>query len=161
MQHPIIWESNLLFHLRRDPELWHSACVRVWGRNCTNFVPFKSWRDMFLRRPRVRFDGKQIIIVYVFEVIKQTLFQNSFSNLQSPIVELNKTSLCHFSQFADAEPEGSLIQNWTATVAHSYNPRCLHQQDDVHARRREVAGWLLQGLAPCWVLQVRVSHCGG
>lgn len=44
----------------REPELWHSACVRVWGRNCTNFVPFKSWRDMFLRRPRVRFDGVYI-----------------------------------------------------------------------------------------------------
>uniref|UniRef100_A0A3Q3WL60 F-box only protein 9 n=1 Tax=Mola mola TaxID=94237 RepID=A0A3Q3WL60_MOLML len=41
----------------RDPEIWHLACVRVWGRNCTKVVPFMSWRDMFLRRPRVRFDG--------------------------------------------------------------------------------------------------------
>ncbi|TWW78805.1 F-box only protein 9 [Takifugu flavidus] len=37
----------------RDPEIWHSACARVWGRNCTKVIPFKSWRDMFLRRPRV------------------------------------------------------------------------------------------------------------
>ncbi|XP_070697443.1 F-box only protein 9 [Pempheris klunzingeri] len=44
----------------RDPELWHSACLRVWGRNCTKVVPFKSWREMFLRRPRVRFDGVYI-----------------------------------------------------------------------------------------------------
>uniref|UniRef100_H3DGL5 F-box only protein n=1 Tax=Tetraodon nigroviridis TaxID=99883 RepID=H3DGL5_TETNG len=44
----------------RDPEIWHSACARVWGRNCTKVVPFKSWRDMFLRRPRVRFDGVYI-----------------------------------------------------------------------------------------------------
>lgn len=46
------------YHLTRDPEIWHLACVRVWGRNCTKVVPFMSWRDMFLRRPRVRFDGK-------------------------------------------------------------------------------------------------------
>lgn len=45
-------------YISRDPEIWHSACARVWGRNCTKVVPFKSWRDMFLRRPRVRFDGK-------------------------------------------------------------------------------------------------------
>ncbi|XP_029305569.1 F-box only protein 9 [Cottoperca gobio] len=44
----------------RDAELWHSACLRVWGRNCTKLVPFKSWREMFLRRPRVRFDGVYI-----------------------------------------------------------------------------------------------------
>ncbi|XP_008320269.1 F-box only protein 9 [Cynoglossus semilaevis] len=41
----------------RDPEIWRSACFRVWGRNCTKIVPFKSWRVMFLQRPRVRFDG--------------------------------------------------------------------------------------------------------
>uniref|UniRef100_UPI0037E74663 F-box only protein 9 n=1 Tax=Semicossyphus pulcher TaxID=241346 RepID=UPI0037E74663 len=44
----------------RDPEIWHSACIRVWGRNCTKVVPFNSWREMFLQRPRVRFDGVYI-----------------------------------------------------------------------------------------------------
>ncbi|XP_015229959.1 PREDICTED: F-box only protein 9 [Cyprinodon variegatus] len=44
----------------RDPEIWRSACVRVWGRNCTKLAPFKSWREMFLQRPRVRFDGVYI-----------------------------------------------------------------------------------------------------
>ncbi|KAM6997001.1 F-box only protein 9 [Tautogolabrus adspersus] len=44
----------------RDPEIWHLACVRVWGRNCTKVVPYKSWREMFLQRPRVRFDGVYI-----------------------------------------------------------------------------------------------------
>lgn len=44
----------------RDPEIWRSACLRVWGRNCTKVVPFKSWREMFLQRPRVRFDGVYI-----------------------------------------------------------------------------------------------------
>ncbi|XP_034041611.1 F-box only protein 9 isoform X2 [Thalassophryne amazonica] len=41
----------------RDPEIWRSACLKVWGRNCTKLVPYKSWREMFLQRPRVRFDG--------------------------------------------------------------------------------------------------------
>ncbi|XP_043992043.1 F-box only protein 9 [Gambusia affinis] len=44
----------------RDPEIWRSACLRVWGRNCTKVVPFKTWREMFLQRPRVRFDGVYI-----------------------------------------------------------------------------------------------------
>lgn len=41
----------------RDPEIWRLACLRVWGRNCTKLGLFKSWRAMFLQRPRVRFDG--------------------------------------------------------------------------------------------------------
>ncbi|KAG7492960.1 hypothetical protein MATL_G00020970 [Megalops atlanticus] len=44
----------------RDPEIWRSACLKVWGRSCTKMVPFKSWREMFLERPRVRFDGVYI-----------------------------------------------------------------------------------------------------
>jgi len=44
----------------RDPELWRSACMRVWGRNCTKLANFNSWRHMFLERPRVRFDGVYI-----------------------------------------------------------------------------------------------------
>lgn len=49
--------SPLSEYFYRDPEIWRSACLRVWGRNCTKLVPFKSWREMFLQRPRVRFDG--------------------------------------------------------------------------------------------------------
>ncbi|CAK6951605.1 F-box only protein 9 [Scomber scombrus] len=44
----------------RDPEIWRLACLRVWGRSCTKPVPFISWREMFLQRPRVRFDGVYI-----------------------------------------------------------------------------------------------------
>ncbi|CAL8359933.1 unnamed protein product [Boreogadus saida] len=42
----------------RDSDLWRSACLRVWGR--TALAPFQSWREMFLERPRVRFDGVYI-----------------------------------------------------------------------------------------------------
>uniref|UniRef100_A0A672K6I9 F-box only protein n=1 Tax=Sinocyclocheilus grahami TaxID=75366 RepID=A0A672K6I9_SINGR len=44
----------------RDPEIWRSACLRVWGRSCTKMLPFSSWREMFLEKPRVRFDGVYI-----------------------------------------------------------------------------------------------------
>ncbi|XP_076141693.1 F-box only protein 9 [Alosa pseudoharengus] len=44
----------------RDPEIWRSACLRVWGRSCTKMLPFSSWREMFLEKPRVRFDGLYI-----------------------------------------------------------------------------------------------------
>uniref|UniRef100_A0A4W5QUQ8 F-box protein 9 n=1 Tax=Hucho hucho TaxID=62062 RepID=A0A4W5QUQ8_9TELE len=44
----------------RDSEIWRSACLRAWGRSCTKLVPFNSWREMFLERPRVRFDGVYI-----------------------------------------------------------------------------------------------------
>ncbi|XP_077586481.1 F-box only protein 9 isoform X2 [Stigmatopora nigra] len=41
----------------RDPELWRSACQRVWGHSCNKLGHYLSWREMFLQRPRVRFDG--------------------------------------------------------------------------------------------------------
>lgn len=44
--------------LPRDPEIWRLACLKVWGRSCIKLVPYTSWREMFLERPRVRFDGK-------------------------------------------------------------------------------------------------------
>lgn len=46
----------------RDSEIWRSACLRVWGRSCTKMLPFSSWREMFLERPRVRFDGKRMCL---------------------------------------------------------------------------------------------------
>ncbi|XP_048453380.1 F-box only protein 9 isoform X1 [Rhincodon typus] len=44
----------------RDPEIWRLACLKVWGRACSNLVLYSSWRQMFLERPRVRFDGVYI-----------------------------------------------------------------------------------------------------
>ncbi|KAM4694003.1 F-box only protein 9 isoform 2-T2 [Discoglossus pictus] len=44
----------------RDPEIWRLACLKVWGRNCVKIVPYITWRQMFLERPRVRFDGVYI-----------------------------------------------------------------------------------------------------
>ncbi|KAG9328459.1 hypothetical protein JZ751_013868 [Albula glossodonta] len=57
---PALPGLSRLYICARDPEIWRSACLRVWGRSCTKMVPFGSWREMFLERPRVRFDGVYI-----------------------------------------------------------------------------------------------------
>ncbi|XP_034943127.1 F-box only protein 9 [Chelonus insularis] len=42
----------------RDPEIWRLACVRVWGVNCGHYEPkYLSWRDMYLKRLRLRYNG--------------------------------------------------------------------------------------------------------
>lgn len=40
----------------------------------------------------------------------------------------------------------------------AYFHRCLYQQNIIHSSRREIAWWVLQGLAPRWVLQVDVFN---
>lgn len=42
----------------RDTEIWRLACIRVWGVNCGTFAPkYQSWRDMYIQRPRLRYNG--------------------------------------------------------------------------------------------------------
>ncbi|XP_078695624.1 F-box only protein 9-like isoform X1 [Branchiostoma floridae x Branchiostoma belcheri] len=44
----------------RDPEIWHQACLRVWGINCGTPSQYGSWRDMYINRPHFRYDGVYI-----------------------------------------------------------------------------------------------------
>lgn len=42
----------------RDSEIWRLACVRAWGVNCGSKPnPYLSWRDMFINRERLHFNG--------------------------------------------------------------------------------------------------------
>lgn len=43
----------------RDPEIWRSACKRVWGVHASKLklTAYHSWRQMFIDRPRVCFNG--------------------------------------------------------------------------------------------------------
>jgi len=41
----------------RDPEIWRLACVRVWGINCGGLSTYKTWREMYISRPRLHFNG--------------------------------------------------------------------------------------------------------
>ncbi|CAG9769339.1 unnamed protein product [Ceutorhynchus assimilis] len=42
----------------RDPEIWRLTCLRIWGLNCS-LKPdnYGSWRNMFIERPRLNFNG--------------------------------------------------------------------------------------------------------
>jgi len=44
----------------RESELWRLACLRVWGDNCGLPNSYGSWREMFIKRPRLRFNGAYI-----------------------------------------------------------------------------------------------------
>lgn len=42
----------------RDTEIWRLACIKVWGVNCGSYNPqYESWREMYLQRPRLRYNG--------------------------------------------------------------------------------------------------------
>ncbi|XP_077487937.1 F-box only protein 9 isoform X1 [Amblyomma americanum] len=44
----------------RDPELWHMACVRTWGEDCGQLNQYDSWREMYICRPRICYNGVYI-----------------------------------------------------------------------------------------------------
>lgn len=48
-----------LYICARDPEIWRQACAKVWGVNLGILTgsPFISWREMFMKRPRVQYNG--------------------------------------------------------------------------------------------------------
>lgn len=58
--------------LSRDPDVWKLACMKVWG---TNVSPITSWREMFMTRPRVNFNG-----CYISKITYQRYGENSFQD---------------------------------------------------------------------------------
>lgn len=41
----------------RDEELWRLVCLRTWGKNCGRPQGFGSYRNMYIERPHLRFNG--------------------------------------------------------------------------------------------------------
>ncbi|XP_039285494.1 F-box only protein 9 [Nilaparvata lugens] len=41
----------------RDQEIWRLACLRIWGLHCGESSTFGSWREMYIGRPRLHFNG--------------------------------------------------------------------------------------------------------
>lgn len=58
--------------LSRDQEIWKLACVKVWGANVS---PTSTWREMFMTRPRVNFNG-----CYISRINYQRYGENSFQD---------------------------------------------------------------------------------
>ncbi|KAG5672719.1 hypothetical protein PVAND_002820 [Polypedilum vanderplanki] len=63
------------FLLSRDPELWRLGCQKVWRNNITTPQNPSAWRDMFINRCRVLFDG-----CYICKITYQRLGENSFQD---------------------------------------------------------------------------------
>ncbi|XP_076173513.1 F-box only protein 9 [Ptiloglossa arizonensis] len=62
----------------RDSEIWRLVCVRVWGVNCGTYAPqYQSWREMYLQRPKLRYNGCYICkISYIHD--GENSFQDRF-----------------------------------------------------------------------------------
>ncbi|KAL8578836.1 hypothetical protein ACOMHN_022129 [Nucella lapillus] len=41
----------------RDESLWKAACVKIWGKHCGSSKKFGGWRNMFIQRPHLLFNG--------------------------------------------------------------------------------------------------------
>lgn len=61
------------FILSRENELWRKACEKVWKNNLS--TPTLTWRDTFINRSRVLFDG-----CYISKTTYQRLGENSFQD---------------------------------------------------------------------------------
>lgn len=60
--------------LARDQEIWKMACIKVWGVNVSP-TPTLTWREMFITRPRVSFNG-----CYISKINYQRLGENSYQD---------------------------------------------------------------------------------
>ncbi|XP_055848846.1 F-box only protein 9 [Episyrphus balteatus] len=61
----------------RDEEIWRQACLKVWGVNlgCITGTPYDSWRQMFIERERIHFNG-----CYISKTTYLRLGENSFQD---------------------------------------------------------------------------------
>lgn len=58
--------------LSRDQEVWKLACLKIWGSNVS---PISTWREMYITRPRVNFNG-----CYISKINYQRYGENSFQD---------------------------------------------------------------------------------
>ncbi|CAH1971756.1 unnamed protein product [Acanthoscelides obtectus] len=89
----------------RDPEVWHLACLRVWGINC-GATPgiYNSWRCMFIERPRVHFNGCYIS--------KTTYIRNGENSFQDQFYR--PWHLVTYYRYLRFFPDGSVLVLTTA-----------------------------------------------
>ncbi|CRL07307.1 CLUMA_CG020287, isoform A [Clunio marinus] len=87
--------------LSRDQEIWKLACTKVWG---SNISPSSTWREMFMTRSRVNFNG-----CYISKINYQRYGENSFQDqFYRPLQIVEYFRLIRFL------PNGSLLMMTSA-----------------------------------------------
>jgi len=49
--------SRGFYMAARDEDIWRLACIKVWGSSASTSNLFPGWRELFLARPRVNYNG--------------------------------------------------------------------------------------------------------
>ncbi|CAO1434550.1 unnamed protein product [Diamesa serratosioi] len=62
------------FLISRDTDIWKTACKKVWGNVLLN-EEFSSWRNMYINKPRVNYNG-----CYISKITYQRYGENSFQD---------------------------------------------------------------------------------
>lgn len=90
--------------LARNPEIWHRACLRIWGINCGMPGMYGSWREMFIRRPHPRYNGCYIS--------RTTYFRPGESSFQDQ--NYQPWHLVQYYRFVRFFPDGTVTMLTTA-----------------------------------------------
>lgn len=62
----------------RDVEIWRLVCQRIWGRGVYLTKDYPAWRQMFLERPHLRFDGVYICRTTYFRQGEQSFIDQFY-----------------------------------------------------------------------------------
>ncbi|CAD5115107.1 DgyrCDS4115 [Dimorphilus gyrociliatus] len=49
-----------LFVSSRDEKIWRGICQQIWGINCSSVKKYGCWRNMYIHRPHLRYNGVYI-----------------------------------------------------------------------------------------------------
>ncbi|KAH8331137.1 hypothetical protein KR067_012060 [Drosophila pandora] len=98
----------------RDEEIWRLACSKVWGHNvgtldsdaedAESSNTYYSWRDMFIRRERVHFNG-----CYISKTTYLRMGENSFQDQYYRPVQL-----VEYYRYIRFMPDGKVLMMTTA-----------------------------------------------
>lgn len=92
------------FLLSRENELWRKACEKVWKNNLSVPPENSTWRDTYINRCRVLFEG-----CYISKITYQRLGENSFQDqFYSPVHIVEYFRLIRFF------PNGELLMMTSA-----------------------------------------------
>lgn len=112
------------FLLSRDTELWRLACTKVWGNDVSMPISPSSWRDMFLNRMRVNFNG-----CYISRIIYQRYGESSFQDqFYRPVQTVEYFRLIRFL------PNGQLIMMTSADELQTSINRLKNVQNAYQSR---------------------------